>query len=90
MSKKTFCFNAINTHFVAECNMAEAEHSANCPIVNVYRAGIDMKITIPEENPAHIMVQLPESTPQTANMMLSIGQSVCKCCRFNAEKGKSR
>ncbi len=89
MPNKTFQFDAISKKFVVKCNMPEKEYDAGCPVVRVYRAGIDTKVITPANEPDKIAVRLAEAASvETVNIMFDIGKCMCTNCRFNAEKGK--
>ncbi|MBQ8473381.1 MAG: hypothetical protein IJ500_00790 [Alphaproteobacteria bacterium] len=82
MSKKTFKFNVNKKSLETNCD-APNQH---CPIVQFYRAGIDTQVTIRSDN---VFVKFPKPfTPETAETMYSIGQSMCNCCKYNADKAK--
>lgn len=91
MSKKTFEFNAITKKFEVKCNMPDENHSTECPVVKIYRAGIENKLSSPVNEPNKIHVALAaDVTPATAKIMFDIGQSVCNVCRFNETVCKKR
>ncbi len=91
MSKKTFQFDAIGKNFKVNCSIPENEHSAKCPVVHIYRMGIDTKIIHPENDPSKISIKLAEvATTDNVKTMFDIGRCMCTNCQFNSSVGKKR
>lgn len=91
MSKKTFQFDAIGKKFEVKCAMPEKDHITNCPIVKMYRAGIDTEVSTSVSDLNKISVRLVESaTADTVKTMFNLGHSMCKSCQHHGTPGKKR
>lgn len=89
MSKKIFQFNEINKKFEVLCNMDAGRFSVACPVIKTYQSGIGTELSTSANDLDKTFVRLADTaTVETINTMFDVGQSICKCCRFNESKVK--
>lgn len=89
MLKKKFQFDAIDKKFEVLCNMDKERFSVACPVIKTYQSGIGTELSTSSSDLDKTFVRLADAaTVETVKTMFDVGQSICKCCRFNESKAK--